>query len=133
LSLFVDTSVWSRALRRDDATCQEVDFLSKALEKGEAVFSTGLVLQELLQGFTGPKAHSQLVEYFSSLPFLPPDRRDHIEASELRNNCRSKGIVVGTIDALLTQLCMRHELTLLTTDKDFLHITKHFPLSVWKS
>ena len=133
MSLFVDTSVWSHALRRDVATCQEVKFLTAALEKGESVFTTGLVLQELLQGFTGPKARSQIIEYFSSLPLLPADRRDHIEAAELRNACRRKGIAIGTIDALLAQLCIYHELTMLTTDRDFLHIAKHFPLSVWKS
>ena len=35
------------------------------------------------------------------------------------------------VDALLARLCIRHEMTLLTTDKDFLHAAKHCPLSVW--
>ena len=51
MNLFVDTSVWSLAMRRDHASGPHVDFLGEALETGESIFSTGLVLQELLQGF----------------------------------------------------------------------------------
>lgn len=34
--------------------------------------------------------------------------------------------------ALLAQLCVRHELTLLTTDRDFEAITSHYPLKLWQ-
>ena len=119
-------------MRRDAVSCREVNYLSDVLDKGVSVFTIGLILQELLQGFDGPKAHDRIVEYFSSLPILPPDRRDHIEAAELRNECRRNGIQIGTIDALLAQLCIRHELMMLTTDQDFIYISKQFPLKVWK-
>ena len=55
---------------------------------------------------------------FEALPFLVPDRGDHIRAAELRNLCRRRGVQAGTSDALLAALCVRHELTLLTTDRD---------------
>jgi predicted nucleic acid-binding protein len=35
------------------------------------------------------------------------------------------------MDALLAQLAIRHDLTLLTTDKDFTHAAKHCALRVW--
>jgi predicted nucleic acid-binding protein len=60
-----------------------------------------------------------------------PDRHDHVDAAELRNKCRRSGIQIGTIDALLAQLCVRHELTLLTTDGDFRHITALSTLRLW--
>jgi predicted nucleic acid-binding protein len=86
VSLLVDTSVWSLALRRDGVlTSPEVVALRAALEAGETVVTTGVVLQELLQGFGGPKARQQIVERFAALPLLSPDRRDHIEAADLRN------------------------------------------------
>ena len=111
MNVFVDTSVWSLALRRDaPATVAEVGFLRSALERGGAIFTTGLVLQELLQGFAGPRARKQILERFGVLPFLTPDRSDHVDAADLRNTCRRKGIQVGTIDALLAQLCIRHDL-----------------------
>lgn len=129
MSLFVDTSVWSLALRRDDPQDgKEVKLLHRALSEGIVVFTTGLVLQELLQGFLGAKASNQIIERFAALPFVIPDRVDHIQAAEIRNCCRRKDIQTGTIDALLAQLCLRHDLELLTTDNDFKHISKVYPL-----
>ncbi len=131
MNVFVDTSVWSQALRRDvSPDLPEVHELQRSLEAG-AVCCTGLVLQELLQGFAKPKAHKQIIKYFAALPLLIPDRDDHIHAAEVRNSCRRKGIQTGTIDALLAQLCVRHELTMLTTDRDFHNIAAVVSLSIW--
>ena len=133
MNLLVDTSVWSLALRRDaPPKVPEVDRLTHALQTGEPVLTTGLVLQELLQGFRGPKSQDRIVSHLSLLPFLVPERSDHIEAAALRNTCRRRGLTLGTIDALLAQLCIRHELTFLTTDRDFVRVARHSPLSVWR-
>jgi len=134
MTLLVDTSVWSSALRRDaQATEPEVHQLKDALFGSEVVVTTGLILQELLQGFSGPRAQAQIIERFAALPLLQPDREDHISAAALRNTCRRAGVQLGTVDALLAQLCIRHELTLLTTDKDFTYAARHCPLRVWSS
>ena len=128
----MDTSVWSLALRRDaPAGRAEVGMLVRAVERGETLVTTGLVLQELLQGFSGPKSRSQIVERFSALPLIVPDRDDHIQAAELRNHCRRKGVQIGTIDALLAQLCIRHDLTMLAADQDFTHVAEHSSLKLW--
>lgn len=133
MTLLVDTSVWSLAFRRDrDDAAPEVGALREALEGSEIVVTTGLVLQELLQGFAGPRARRDIIERFAALPLLNPDRQDHIDAAELRNRCRRAGVQVGTIDALLAQLCIHHNLTLLTTDNDFKRAALHCPLRVWK-
>ena len=133
MTLLVDTSVWSLALRRDeDGNAPEVRALRVALEGEEIVVTTGLVLQELLQGFAGPRARRDIIERFAALPLLSPDRQDHVDAAELRNGCRRAGVHLGTIDALLAQLCIRHQLTLLTTDNDFVHAAAHCALRVWK-
>jgi predicted nucleic acid-binding protein len=107
--------------------------LRQALLGTDQVFTTGLVLQELLQGFAGPKDRAQLVDRLSALAFLQPDKEDHIEAAEVRNSCRRCGVQVGTIDALLIQLCRRNDLTLLTTDQDFHAATKHVEFRLWSS
>jgi predicted nucleic acid-binding protein len=131
LNILVDTSVWSLALRRDSPSdCQAVSRLKIALEGGEGVFTTGLILQELLQGFSGPKARRRIIETFVALPLIIPERRDHIDAADLRVKLRQKGVQAGTIDVLLAQLCLRHGLSLLSMDKDFIHIGKHVPLSL---
>ena len=110
----------------------ETSELVRAIETGEELFTTGLVLQELLQGFSGPRARDHILDRFSALPLLVPDRRDHIDAAELRNRCRRSGIQIGTIDALLAQLCIRHGPTMLTSDNDFRNVARHHPLKVWR-
>jgi predicted nucleic acid-binding protein len=132
MSYLVDTSVWSLALRRDVSdTTREVAELKRALEAGDEILVTGLVLQELLQGFNRPKAYSQIIEYFSVLPFIIPKREDYINAADLRNLCRKKGIQAGTIDALLASLCIERDIKILTTDKDFSQIARVSSLAVW--
>ena len=133
MSLFVDTSVWSLALRRNPPNpSAEVRALVQAVETGETILTTGLVLQELLQGFHGPRDREQMLDRFSDVPFLVPDRDDHNRAAEMRNHCRRGGTQIGTIDALLAALCVRHDLTMLTSDRDFTRIASHSGLKVWK-
>ena len=128
----MDTSVWSLALRRDASTREPaVERLRQALDGGEGVFTTGLVLQELLQGFRGPKSRDAILDRFIALPLLVPDRIDHVEAAELRNHCRRNGVQAGTIDALFTQLCRRHDLVMLTTDRDFESMAGKVDLRLW--
>lgn len=134
MSLLVDTSVWSLALRRDvEQSAPEVVALRHALLGTDQVFTTGLVLQELLQGFAGPKDRAQLIDRLSALAFLQPVKEDHIEAAEVRNSCRRCGVQVGTIDALLIQLCRKNDLTLLTTDQDFRGANKHVEFKLWSA
>jgi len=134
MALFVDTSVWSLALRRDvPPELPEVQYLKACIDAGNTIVTTGLVLQELLQGFSGPKSRQAIVERFMALPGVYPDRRDHIEAAGLRNKCRQSGIQIGTIDAVLIQLCKRHSLTMLTTDQDFFLSMPETGISIWKA
>ena len=134
MSLLVGTSVWSLAFRRDnEAATAEVKTLQHALEGADQVFTTGLVLQELLQGFAGPKARGQLMERFAALGFIQPDREDHIEAAEVRNSCRRHGVQLGTIDAVLIQLCRKHDLVLLSSDNDFRAAAKHIKFRMWSA
>jgi predicted nucleic acid-binding protein len=132
VTLFVDTSVWSLAFRRDQASAApEVRLLRHALEGGETIVVTGLVLQELLQGFAGPRARKDIIDRFTALPLLAPDRQDHVDAAELRNRCRRAGLQIGTIDAVIAQLCIRHQLKLLTTDNDFVLAARYCDLHIW--
>jgi len=62
-----------------------------------------------------------------------PDKQDHIAAADIRNACRRQGSQIGTIDALLIQLCQRYDLTLLTTDKDFLAASRQVGFRLWTS
>jgi predicted nucleic acid-binding protein len=103
--------------------------LGQALGNGE-LFSTGVILQQLLHGFNRPRAGERIVSHFRAIPLLVPDRSDYENAADLHNLCRRKGVQTGTIDSLLAQLCIRHDLKLLTTDKDFHQISKNRSVAV---
>jgi predicted nucleic acid-binding protein len=40
-------------------------------------------------------------------------------------------VQLSSIDALIAQLAITHDLALLTTDQDFVHAARHIPLRVW--
>lgn len=65
------------------------------------------------------------------MPFIEPTRDDYAAAATLSNTCRRKGVQLATIDALIAQLFIRAELTVLTTDAHFSHASQHIPLRVW--
>lgn len=133
MALFVDTSVWSLAYRRDaPPDLPQLDALRTALLGADPVVTTVIVLLELLRGFL--PGHSQTVvrDQVGALPFIDPHREDYSAAAALSNACRAKGVQLHTIDALIAQLCIRERLTLLTTDADFSHAANHIPLRVWR-
>jgi len=131
MTVLVDTSVWSLALRRDrPANASAVAALTTVLES-DLVVTTGLIVQELLQGFLPERTHAEIRRRFGALAAVQPTLDDHIAAAELRNSCRRAGVQLGTVDALIAQLCITHNLTLLSTDRDFEHASHHCPLRLW--
>ncbi len=45
MNIFVDTSVWSLALRRDASPGSEVSLLERSLAGGDIIITTGLIVQ----------------------------------------------------------------------------------------
>ena len=134
MSLLVDTSVWSLALRRDaPPDVPEVRALRDALAGREIVATTGMILQELLQVVVPERARVQITETFAGLEYLTPSREDHVAAAGVRNTLRSAGFQVGTIDALIAQLAIAGGHTLLTTDNDFRAASSHVSLRLWRA
>jgi len=133
LNIFVDTSVWSLALRRDGPGGLFVAELTRAINAGDTVFTTGLIVQEILQGVSGPRQRVQIIARLALLPCLTPEWEDHVSAADLFGRCRRAGVQIESVDALLAQLCLRYDLTMLTADRDFHHIARHMPLRIWQA
>ncbi len=129
MSVLVDTSVWSLALRRDKppAGSRAVETLRLAVERGDVCLA-GVVLQEVLQGFPSPDRARRLVDYLAPFPILALHRGDYLYAAEIRNKCRSKGLAISTVDAEIAAASINHGCPLLTVDRDFEGILRHFPL-----
>ena len=134
MPFLVDTSVWSLALRRDlSSSAPEVGVLRAALLSGDDIMTTGMVLLELLRGAIPPSGHTAIRTAFDALGFIEPGRADYEAAADLANTCRRGGVQLGSVDALLAQLAIRHKLLLLTTDRDFTHAAQHIPLRIWNA
>ena len=132
MTLLVDTSVWSLAFRRDaPPDVPEVAMLRRALTGQEDVVTMGVIVVELLRGFPPSSARRLLAERFEPLPMLEPTRADYVAAAELSTTCRRAGVQLGTIDAIIAQAAIAHDVTLLTTDADFTNASAHIPLRVW--
>ena len=128
MRLLVDTSVWSLALRRPAATDPDrrVSLLTRAIESPATVCLTGLILQEVLQGLRRERQARALERQLRSFPLVQLDRADYVLAAEVFTTCRAHGAQVGTADAQIAAAALRHRCALLTTDRDFLQIARHF-------
>jgi predicted nucleic acid-binding protein len=134
MSLLVDTSVWSLAIRRDrPPETAEVEHLAHTIRTGQPIAATGLILQELLQGAVAPATRAAIADRFDAVTMLVPTTADHVAAAELSNTCRRRGVQLRTVDALIGQLCIAHDLVLLTADANFRHAAKHVPIRVWSA
>lgn len=131
MNLLVDTSVWSLALRRDPPPLPELGALRRALAGSDLVVTTGIIVQELLQGLVSEGSRSQIRDRMSRMGHVTAGIDDHADAADAFIECRRHGVQLGTVDALLATLCIRRGLTLLTTDRDFLHAAPLLGLRLW--
>ncbi len=131
MNVLVDTSVWSLALRRKNGHGpQEATRLEQLILQGESIFLIGVILQEILQGTSRKEDFQRLSRSLSSFPLIPLKREDYILAATIRNKCRTKGVQASTIDFLIAAAAVSYDCYLFTTDKDFLHISKHITLKL---
>jgi predicted nucleic acid-binding protein len=116
------------ALRRDrPAELRELEALKAAIERGD-VCLLGVILQEVLQGFPSADRSRRLLGHLSPFPMLSMHRGDYVYAAEIRNRCRFKGLAVSTVDAQIAAAAINHRCTLLTLDRDYDGVARHFPL-----
>ncbi len=124
----VDTSVWVNYLRGQHTQASE-HFIQLLDEKYSFGISP-IIYQEILQGAATQKDFNKLNEYLSTQRFFYPadPLQFHHHAAHILFACRTKGITVrSTIDCLVAQTAIEHELVLLHDDKDFEHIQQVFP------
>jgi predicted nucleic acid-binding protein len=129
----VDTSVLSLAFRRPRGRYREhaaTARLRRAIEKGEPVAVPGICLQELLSGVKTMAQFDRLAALVAPFPVLLASRARHMEAARISNACRSAGVAVATVDALIAALTVEHRARLLTTDGDFRRLARHCPLEL---
>ena len=119
MNVLVDTSVWSRALRRpqtaEDAHARE---LAELVGDGRA-FIIGPVRQELLSGVKSTSQFDLLRSNLRAFPDLAITTADYEEAAGYFNRCRAHGIQGSNTDFLICAVAARRGMSIFTTDKDF--------------
>lgn len=126
-----DTPVWSAALRRPDgATSVFRAEMLKLVTQG-AVEIIGPIRQELLSGVRDHVQFERVRDRLRVFPDLEATTEDYEEAASCYNRCRSNGIQGSSTDFLICAMSIRHDLTIFTTDQDFLSYKRVLPIRLY--
>ncbi len=123
--VLVDTSVWIPFLRGDDT--KGVDKFLSILHADIPFGINSFIYQELLQGTRTEHEFKDLKKYLDTqkICFLKDQVESYANAALIYYRCRKKGITVSsTIDCLIVQTAVEHNLMFLHEDSDFDRIAK---------
>jgi predicted nucleic acid-binding protein len=93
------------------------------------------IMQEILQGAASEKEFELLKNYLSTQRFYHPKDpvESYINAAKIYIECRKQGITIrSTIDCLIAQTVIEHDLMLLHKDNDFSLMSRIIPLKFWE-
>ena len=130
MSILVDTSVWSLALRRTQiASSPLVQELVKLINNMR-VQVIGPIRQEILSGIKTETQFVTVREQLRAFPDLLLTADDFEYAAELFNVLRAKGIQGSNTDFLICAVSLRHSMPIFTTDNDFTLFARHIPIKL---
>ncbi len=130
MSILVDTSVWSLALRKKGKSFPEEAILSQLIADG-LVKIIGPIRQELLSGMVDNKQFEKLKKNLSYFPDLNIKSSDFERGAEFFNLCRKRGIQGSHTDFLICAVAYSYDLQIFTTDKDFVKFKKVLPIKMY--
>jgi hypothetical protein len=117
--VLVDTSAWIEWLRATGSAPDRI--LTAAFERGEPLFVTGVVVQEVLQGGRDEGTLGELGQLMRTCHRVEPIYPETYEhAADLFRRCRAAGRSVrGTVDCLIAAVALEHDVEVLAHDRDF--------------
>ncbi len=130
MKILIDTCVWSLALRRNELQGNEYVSELKELIKEIRVQLVGSIRQELLSGIKSKKQFDLLKNHLEAYNDLELEREDYELAAEYFNTARKKGIQGSNTDFLICAVSTRHNMPILTTDKDFSNFQAVLPIKL---
>ncbi len=130
MSVLVDTSIWSRSLRKKDKSFAEEEILRELVEDG-IVEIIGPIRQEVLSGISDWQQFHRLKKILAYFPDLVLETKDFEKAAEFFNLCRKKGIQGSHTDFLICAVAVNYGLKIFTTDKDFKNYGKYIPIKLF--
>ncbi len=132
MTVLVDTSVWSLALRRRSRSLsaeEELvrDELAELIREGRAQM-IGPVRQEVLSGVRSRSQYQRLRQNLRAFEDPRLGVEDYEEAALASNHCRAAGVSGSAVDWLVCAVALRRNWLVFTIDKDFARYARHLPL-----
>jgi predicted nucleic acid-binding protein len=131
--ILVDSSVWIDFFKKNQTN--QTKILEDSIQNEIEVFITEIIYTEILLGIKDDNQYNKTKSILEQLSFLKPKSIDtYTKAVEIFRNCRSKGITIrSTIDCIISSIAIENNISLLTSDKDFIGIAKYTNLSIYNS
>jgi predicted nucleic acid-binding protein len=130
MTVLVDTSIWSLALRRNrEVASRETEELAELVRKGRAAI-IGPVRQELLAGIKTKEQLEIVRERLRAFPDMLLVAADFELAAEFFNQCRAQGVQGSNTDFLICAAAARRKQAVFTSDGDFLSFAKIIPVTL---
>ncbi len=132
MTVLVDTSVWSLALRRRSRRLsaeEELvrDELAELIREGRAQM-IGPVRQEVLSGIRSRSQYQRLRQDLRAFEDPGLGVEDYEEAAPASNHGRAGGVSGSAVDWLICAVALRRNWPVFTMDKDFARYARHLPL-----
>ncbi len=124
----VDTSVWIDYIQGRETAA--VLYLDSLLDNPLSCGINDHIYMEILQGAKSQRSFDELQRYFSGQNFyrFNEPQESHAKAAKIYLNCRQQGITVrSSIDCLIAQTAIEHNLVLLHHDNDYKNMAHIVP------
>jgi predicted nucleic acid-binding protein len=127
-SVLVDTSAWIAFFRRADKAIGEK--VSHLLRNGNPAMA-GIIMTELRRGAKFKRELDVIDDLHRSIEYLEMQEEYFAAAGDIGRSLLQKGITVGTVDLLIAQLAIAHDVPVLTLDAHFTAIARHARLKLY--
>ena len=129
--VIVDTTVWIDFLKGRET--DQVGRLEKLISEETDVFTTGIIVQEVLSGIKRKREREKVRKEFDHFIVVMPTLDTHIQAAEIFDVCQKKGYTIrSVIDCLIAALALEYDLTILENDRDYGYISAVVPLKIFR-
>jgi predicted nucleic acid-binding protein len=134
VNVFVDTAIWSLALRGkahdlNAAEKEAVAELTRLIKEGRARM-IGLVRQELLSGIKAPSQYEKLCGILRSFLDESIAISDYEGAASASNECRAQGVEVSVSGMLICAIAIARDWSIFAADPDIRAHARILPLKL---
>lgn len=126
--ILIDSSVWISVFRSPKSE------VALAVERiaGDDAATCGIVMQEVLQGVRPPHYVEAVRQSLSRHYYLETPPEVYVKAADYMRRCRSHGISLPTVDALIGAIASHHGARLWSLDDDFVRAARVLPIRLYQ-